>query len=90
MSSKPSRRGSALRDSRCDSIRREKRKPSDACSSAGVQRGRIPKPAPKAVPHAEAGYRAIVDLPDPLPVTARELEVLERYLGLLIDRILDG
>lgn len=32
----------------------------------------------------------IVDLPDPLPVTARELDVLERYLGPLIDGILDA
>ncbi|WP_156421098.1 hypothetical protein [Aureimonas sp. AU20] len=90
MSSEPPRLGSAPRGSRSDRTRREKRKPSDASSSAGVQRGRSRNPAPKAVPRDEAVHCAIVDLPDALPVCTRELEVLERYLGSLIDQILDG
>jgi hypothetical protein len=30
---------------------------------------------------------ALVDLPDPIPVTAHELDVLERYLGAAVDAL---
>ena len=31
-----------------------------------------------------------VDLPDPIPVTAQELDVLERYLGAALDGLFSG
>jgi len=32
----------------------------------------------------------LVELPDPIPVTAQELDVLERYLGAALDAFLTG
>lgn len=32
----------------------------------------------------------LVDLPNPTPVTAQELDVLERYLGVALDALLSG
>ncbi|KAB0678440.1 hypothetical protein [Aureimonas leprariae] len=90
MSSEPPDHGSPSRGGRRGERRRQG--PANAGPPIGVRRRRLRTPAQKAVPRAQSEIerRMIVELPDPLPVTACELDVLERYLGRLIDGILNA